>query len=75
MEIQEEEMETLILMMMGTGVDLHPHQILHCLGEEGIGGPSMFMYCKDLQDHQARKGNLDNLVKQEEMAEIGNPYQ
>ena len=48
-EIQEEEMETLILMMM-TGVDLCPRQILHCLGEEGIGGPSMFMYCKDLQD-------------------------
>ena len=55
------------------GVDLHPHQILHCL-EEGIGGPSMFMYCKDLQDHQARKGDLGNLVKQEEMVEMGKPH-
>ena len=35
----------------------------------------MSMYCKDLQDHQARKDNLDNLVKQEEMAEMGNLYQ
>ena len=33
--------------------------------------PKMFMYCKDLQGHQARKGNLD---RQEEMAEMGKLY-
>ena len=32
--------------------------------------PNMFMYCKGLQGHQARKGSLD---KQEEMAEMGKP--
>ena len=32
--------------------------------------PNMFMYYKGLQDHQAKKGNLNNLDKQEEMEEM-----
>ena len=67
MEIQMEEMEVLTLMIVGMGIILHPQQILPLPEEEGIGSPGMFMYYKDLQDHQARKGNLD---KQEEMAEM-----
>ena len=63
MEIQIEEMEVLTLMIVGKGMILHPHQTPHCPEEEGIGDPNMFMYCKGLQGHQARKGNLDNLNK------------
>ena len=33
----------------------------------------MDMYCKGLQGHKARKGNLDNLDRQEEMAEMDKP--
>ena len=72
MEIQTEEMEVLTLMIVGMGMILHPQQILLLQEGEGIESPNMFMYYKDLQDHQARKGNLDNLDKQEEMAEMVN---
>ena len=64
MGIQMEEMEVLTLIIVRMGMILHPHQIPHS-PEEGIGDPNMFMYCKRLQGHQARKGNLD---RQEEMA-------
>ena len=70
MEIQMEEMEVLTMMTVGMEMILHPQQILPLPEEEGIGSPSMFMYYKGLQDHQARKGSLDNLDKQEEMAEM-----
>ena len=69
MEIQMEEMEVLTLMTVGTEMILHPQQIL-LLEEEGIENPCMFMYCKGLQGHQARKGNLDNLDMQEDMVEM-----
>ena len=73
MAIQMEEIEVLTLMIVGMRMILHPHQILHCPEEEGIEDPNMFMYCKGLQDHQARKGNLDNLDRWEGMAEMGKP--
>ena len=57
----------LTLMTMGMEMILHPQQILILPGEGAIENPNMFMYCKGLQGHQARKGNLD---KQEEMAEM-----
>ena len=49
---------------------LHPHQTPHCPEEEGIGDPNIFMYCKGLQGHQARKDNLDNLDRWEGIAEV-----
>ena len=67
MEIQMEEMEFLTLMIVGMGMILHPQQILLLPEGEGIENLNMFMYYKDLQDHEARKGNLD---MQEEMAEM-----
>ena len=70
MEIQMEEMEVLTLMIVGMGMILHPHQTPHCPEEEDIEDPNIFMYCKG---HQARKGNLDNLDRQGEMAEMGKP--
>ena len=73
MGIQMEEMEVLTLIIVGMGMILHPHQTPHCPEEEGIGDPNMSMYYKDLQGHQARKGNLDNLDRQEEMTEMGKP--
>ena len=48
-----------------------PHQILHHLEEGGIGGPDLFMWYRDLQDHQVRWDSLDKLV---EMEEIGKPH-
>ena len=74
MGTQMEEMGVQTLMIVGMEMILHPHQTPHCPGEEGIGNPNMFMYCKDLQGHQARKGNLDDLDRQEEMAEMGKLY-
>ena len=65
-----EEIEVLTLMIVGMRMILHPHQTPHCPEEEDIEDPNMFMYCKGLQGHQARKGNLD---RQEEMAEMGKP--
>ena len=47
------------LMIVGMEMVLHLHQTPHCPEEEGIEGPDMFMYCKGLQGHQARKDNLD----------------
>ena len=70
MEIQMEEVEVLTLMTVGMEMILHPQQILLLVEEEGIEPPNLFMYCKGLQGHQARKGNLDDLDKQEEMAEM-----
>ena len=67
------EMEVLTLMIVGMGMIPDPHRTPHCPEEEGIEGPDMFMYCKDLQGHWARKGNLDNLDRQGEMAEMGKP--
>ena len=67
-------MEVLTLMIVGMGMILHPHQTPHCPGREGIGDPNMFMYCKGLQGHGARKGYLDNLDRQREMAEMGKPH-
>ena len=58
------QIEVLTLMIMGMGMILHS---AHCPEGEGIENPNMFMYCKDLQGHQTRKGNLDNLDRQEEM--------
>ena len=66
-EIQMEEMEVLTLMTVGMEMILHPQQIPLLPEGEGIENPNMFMYYKGLQDHQARKGNLD---KQEEMVEM-----
>ena len=74
MEIQMEEMEVLTLMIVGMGMIPHPQQVLLLPEGEGIGSPNMFMYYRGLQDHLARKGNLDNLGKQEEMAEMGKHY-
>ena len=71
MGIQVEEMEVLTLMIVGMEMILHPRQILLLLEGEGIGSPNMFMYYKGLQDHQARKDNLD---KQEGMAEMDKHY-
>ena len=51
----------------GMEIILYPQQILLLLGE-GMGSPNMFMCYKCLQDHQARKDNLD---KQVEMADMG----
>ena len=70
MEIQMEEMEVLTLMTVEMEMILHPQQILLLLEGEGIENLNMFMYYKGLQDHQARKGNLDNLDKHEGMAEM-----
>ena len=71
MGIQMGEIEVLTLMIVEMGMILHPHQTPHHPEEKGIGDPNMFMYCKGLQGHQARKGNLDNLDRQEGMAEMG----
>ena len=71
LEIQVEEMEVLTLMTVGMEMILHPQQILLLPEGEGIENLDMFMYYKGLQDHQARKGNLD---KREEMAEMDNHY-
>ena len=54
MGIQVEGMGVQTLMIVGMEMILHPHQTPHCPKEEGIGGPDMFMYCKDLQGHQDR---------------------
>ena len=72
-EIQMEEVEVLTLMTVGMGMILHPHQLPSCPGEEDIEDLNMFMYCKGLQGCQARKGNLNNLDRQEEMAKMGKP--
>ena len=48
-----------------------PDQILHHLEEGDIGSPDLFMWYKDLQDHQVRWDNLDKLV---EMEEMGKPH-
>ena len=55
MENQVEVMgdQTPVMMGVGMGPPL-PHQILPLLEEENIGGPDLFMYFKDLQDHQVR---------------------
>ena len=62
LERMEIQMEVLTLMTMGMEMTLHPQQILLLPEEEGIENPNMFMYCKGLQGHQARKGNLNNLA-------------
>ena len=60
------------VMMMGVEVGPPlPHQVLHHLEEGDIGGPDLFMWYKDLQDHQVRWDNLDKLVQMEEM---GKPH-
>ena len=69
-EIQVEEMGIQTLMIVGMEMILHPHQTPHYPEEESIEGPDMFMHYKDLQGHQARKDNLD---RQGERAEMGNP--
>ena len=73
MENQVEEMgDQTPVMMMGVGMyPPLPHQILHHLEEVGIGGPDLFMWYRDLQDHQVRWDSLDKLV---EMEEIGKPH-
>ena len=70
LENQVEEMgDQTLVMMMGVGMGPPvPHQILHHLEEGGIGGPDLFMWYRDLQDHQVR---WDKLV---EMEEMGKPY-
>ena len=60
------------VMMMGVGMGPPlPHQILHHLEEGSIGGPDLFMWYRDLQDHQVR---WDSLVKLVEMEEMGKPH-
>ena len=75
-----EEMENLVeemgdqtpVMMMGMEMRPPlPHQILHHPEEGGIGGPDLFMWYRDLQDHQVKWDSLDKLV---EMEEIGKPH-
>ena len=59
-----------IMMGVGMGPPL-PHQILHHLEEVGIGGPDLFLWYRDLQDHQDKWDSLDKLV---EMEEMGKPH-
>ena len=71
-ENQAEEMgDQTPVMMMGVGMGPPlPYQILHHLEGGGIGGPDLFMWYRDLQDHQVRWDSLDKLV---EMKEMGKP--
>ena len=46
-------------------------KILH-QQEDSIGGPSLFMYCRDLLDHQIKWDNQDKQVEMEEMAKHPN---
>ena len=64
--------DQILVMMMGIEVDLPlPHQkTLH--QEEGIGGPSLSMCCRDLLDHQVRWANQVKQVQMEEMAKHPN---
>ena len=63
MENRVEEMgDQTPVMMVGMGPPL-PHQILHHLEEGGIGGPDLFMWYRDLQDHQDKWDSLDKLVE------------
>ena len=62
------EEDQILVMMMGMEVDLPlPHQKTLHQQEEGIGGPSLFMYCRDLLGDQVK---WDNQVKQVEMEEM-----
>ena len=57
------------ILVMEMEVDLHlPHQkTLHQQGE-GIGGPSLSMYCRDFLGHQVKWDNQAKQVEMEEMA-------
>ena len=62
------EEDPILVMMMEMEVDLPlPHQkTLH--QQEGIGGPSLSMYCRDLLGHQVKWDNQAKQVEMEEMA-------
>ena len=63
------EEDQILVMMMEMGVDLPlPHQKILHLQEESIGGPSLFMYYRDLLDHQVKWDNQDKQVEMEGMA-------
>ena len=67
------EEDQILVMMMEMGVDLPlPHQKILHQQEEGIGGPSLFMYCRDLLDHQVKWDNQDKQVEMGEMAKHPN---
>ena len=52
------EEDQILVMMMGMEVDLTlPHQKTLHQQEEGIGGPSLSMYCRDLLGHQVKWDN------------------
>ena len=62
------EEDQILVMMMEMEVDLPlPHQKTLHQQEEGTGGPSLSMYCRDLLGLQVK---WDNQVKQVEMEEM-----
>ena len=62
------EEDQILVMMMGMEMYIPlPHQKTLHQQEEGIGGPSVSMYCRDLLGHQVK---WDNQVKQEGMEEM-----
>ena len=63
------EEDQILVMMMEMEVDLplHHQKILH-LQEGSVGGPSLFMYCRDLLDHQVKWDNQEKHVEMEGMA-------
>ena len=63
------EEDQILVMMMEMEVDLPlPHQKALHQQEEGIGGPSLFMYYRDLLGHQVRWDSQVRQVEMEEMA-------
>ena len=66
MRVEEDQ---ILVMMMGMEVDLPlPHQKTLHQEEEGIGGPSLSMYCRGLLGHQVKWDNQAKQVEMEEMA-------
>ena len=60
--------DQILVMMMEMDVDLSlPHRKTLHQQEEGIGGPSLSMYCRDPLGHQVK---WDNQAKQVEMEEM-----
>ena len=67
------EEDQILVMMMGMEVDLPlPHQKTLHQQEEGTGGPSLFMYDRDLLGHQVRWANQVKQAGMEEMAKHPN---
>ena len=63
------EEDQILVMMMEMEVDLPlPHQKILHLQEGNIGGPSLFMYCRDLLGHQVKWDSQHKQVEMEGMA-------